>query len=368
MVIADETCGIKRHEILGGIRYTMKRLVNVTVGAAALLVVGLMINAYADDALNIGPTAVTEPQSVESSAVETPYSSFAIGADTYMGRSDMLGKHRFSDGMWAGSGAYYPSLSYLQWKGVRNDTVKLSMGMGELYTGSNTATHQPLECYWQKPVGNATVTVGKFWVPFGQQEWLYESKPGISAQWSGAHSSLIASANYSTELHHALVYLRGGRKIGKDAEVGASFALGHGLCSGSVHDRAIGLDTIVGFAGFRFYGEYNGFGAHTSGNSFKYLSGKLYYEKLGVLKPFVAKYWWHDNSDTLGNFRSTLYGVDYQLNPSIGIEGAISNTSDGNVSWLQLHWSWEKPFGISKSKVGPSNKRNVSQDTDKQPG
>lgn len=324
----------------------------IIITATSLLTAGLMLNAYGDDtAVSTGSTSIVDSPAIESSVPELVQPSFAIGADTYLGGSNMSGIHRFSDGIWAGAGAYYPSVSYLQWQGSRGDVVKLTAGMGEISTGSASYLHQPIEAYWQRPMGKAQVTVGKFWVPFAQQEWLYESKPGISAQWSGEKSSFIAAANLTTESHSPVMYLRGTRKVANDVEVGASLALGRGFCSDSSHNRGISLDTNIGFSGFRFYGEGNSFGARKSGNSFGYLSGKLYYEKLGTWKPFIANFRWNDKSGALGNFRSTACGIDYQLTPNIGVEGAIADTSGGNVSWVQVHWTWAKPFGISKKPI-----------------
>ncbi len=235
-------------------------------------------------------------------------------------------------------------LTYLQFRGAKGDTVKVSMGLGDVYTAADTTLHQPVEAYWQRPLGKGVVTVGKFWVPLGQQEWLYEAKPGVSMQWAGERSSLIASVNLSTQQHRPLMYARGSHKVGSDAEVGVSFALGSGFCSDTVHDRGMSLDSTVGYKGFRFYGEYNHFGAGAVGNAFRFLSGKLYYENLGAWKPFVAQYWWHDGSESFGNFRSRICGVDYQVTGSLSLEAALAGTSDGNTTWVQMHWAWEKPF------------------------
>ena len=278
----------------------------------------------------------------DANSTETSFPSIKMGMDTYWGVSDMPEKHSFTDGMWAGSGPAYPSLTYFQWESAGGYTAKLSLGVGEMYTDSETTLHQPVEAYWQAPAGKAVITVGKFWVPFAQQEWLYEAKPGIMARWAGARTSLTASANYNSNLHCPNVYIRGGYKVASDAELGLSYALGDGFCIDSIHERGIALDTTIGYAGWRLYGEYNHFDTHDSGNAFNYISGKLYYEKLGAFTPFVGVFSWNDRSDTFGQFRSTVYGLNYQVSPTLAIEGGVSSTSAGDVSWLQLHWNWQR--------------------------
>ena len=316
----------------------MRVRIGIITIVSALLAISLMPVARGDD------SAGAQPAVSEGSKSPALTSSLTLGMDSYSGTTDMPGSRRISDGMWAGSSACYPSLTYLQFRGAKGDTVKVSMGLGDLYTAADTALHQPVEAYWQRPVGNGVVTVGKFWVPLGQQEWLYEAKPGVSMQWAGERSSLIASVNLSTQQHRPLMFARGSHKIGSDAEIGVSFALGSGFCSDTVHDRGMSLDSNVGYRGLRFYGEYNHFGASTVGNAFRFLSGKLYYENLGAWKPFVAQYWWHDGSESFGNFRSRICGVDYQVTGSLSLEAALAGTSDGNTTWVQMHWAWEKPF------------------------
>lgn len=314
----------------------MRVRIGIITIVCALSAVGLAPIPRGDDSAGAQPAVSKGPPTLTS--------SFSMGMDSYSGTTNMPGSRRVSDGMWAGSSACYPSLTYLQFQGAKGNTVKVSLGLGDLYTSADATVHQPVEGYWQRPLGKGTMTVGKFWVPMGQQEWLYEAKPGVSMQWTGERSSLIASVNLSTLQHRPLMYARGSHKIGNDAEIGLSFALGSGFCSNTIHDRGISLDSNIGYKGFRLYNEYNQFGAKTAGNAFGFLSGKLYYENLGAWKPFVAQYWWHDNSETFGNFRSKLCGIDYQVTPSLSLEAALAGTSDGNTTWVQMHWAWEKPF------------------------
>jgi hypothetical protein len=332
---------IKRKEAKATMTSLIRKLVCVT-----LLLTTLVTVAYSDDTASPETADTEQSKSVEMPLLSSTFPSLKMGIDVYSGTSNMPGSRWMSDGMWAGAGAYYPSITYLQWNTVGERTVKLSMGMGDLYTDPESTLNQPVEAYWQAPMGKAVVTLGKFWVPFAQQEWLYEAKPGIMAQWAGERSSLVASTNYNTDSSRQNLYFRAGYKAAEDAEFGLSVALGDGFCSGSVHRRGIAMDTTIGFAGCRLYGEYNHFSARESGNDFRYISGKLCYEKLKALTPFVGVYKWDDDSDTFGRFRSTVYGLEYQISPTLAIQGAVAATSDGDVSWLQLHWNWERDFPL----------------------
>lgn len=269
--------------------------------------------------------------------------SLKMGMELYFGATDMPGQRYISDGMWAGQGTFYPSITYLEW-GQLGRTARVSLGTGDLYTNSESTLDQPVEAYVTTPLGKGTVTVGKYYVPFAQQEWLYEAKLGVKAEWGGDRTSLTASANYNEDSRKSFIYLRGAYKVAEDAEVGLSVASGEGFCSESVHDLGYSLDTTIGYGGCRFSGEWNHFYANEPGLDFNYVSGKLYYEKLGDWQPFLGVFSWNDRSDTFGSFRSTVYGVSYQASSSLAIEGALARTSEGSVTWLQFHWNWEKDF------------------------
>lgn len=301
----------------------MKLLSCMTAVLAVVLVFCALAPACADDVESTMPIAV-------------------LGIDAYLGTSDMAGSHRLTDGMWAGCGTFYPSIAYLQWNSPNGSTSRVSFGIGDLYTDSENDLDQPVEAYWQTPMGNTTLTFGKFWVPFAQQEWLYESKPGVMAQWERGRMSLVAAANYDVDFNTPKLYARGGYSLTEGIDIGLSYALGEGFCSDSIHNRGFALDTTIGFAGLRFYGEYNYFDADEPGNTFNYISGKLYYEGLGKITPFVGRFSWNDRSDAFGEFRSTVYGVTYQVSPTLSLEGAIADTTDGDVTWLQMRWNWEK--------------------------
>jgi hypothetical protein len=265
-----------------------------------------------------------------------------FGMETMAGVSNVPGYHRYSDGMWAGSGTAYPSVGYFKWDNGTGQAGKVSIGIGKMYTGTSAAVEQPVEAWWQAPASKkASVTVGKFWVPFAAQEWQYETKPGAMLNWQEGRNSVAFSANYNLHTHGMNGYWRAGRDLGHEAAVGLSFGLGRGLSYDSIHDKAWGLDATVAWNGFRLSGEYVGMVRHSS-DAFGSTFGKLQYEKLGAWKPFVSVYSWNDRSGQFGRFRSTVYGTAYQITPMLAVETAYAPTSNRRVQWLQLRWAWER--------------------------
>jgi hypothetical protein len=291
-------------------------------------------------------TAVCDDSAAATEITDSPsaIAPLSLGFELYQGTSNLAGVHRLTDGMWAGNGAYFPSVTYVEWTGLKGDVMKASIGVGRLYTEKESGTNQPVEAYWKKPLGKSTLTVGKFYIPFAQQEWLYLAQWGAMTEWTSGRVSFSASANYNKNLDRPNFYAKGNYQVAEDAQVALSLAAGKGFCTDSSHGRGVALDTNVGFKGWRFCGEYNHYDAGTSGDAFDFLSGKLYYEKFGKWKPFIAKYWWKDDCGELGNFRSNVIGADYELSPWLTIQGAISDTSDGTVSWLQFTSRWHTPL------------------------
>lgn len=290
-----------------------------------------------------GPGMCQEAPTATEIAESTALTPLSLGFEIYQGTSNMPGVHHLTDGMWAGNGAYFPSLTYVEYTGAKGDVIRTSVGIGQLYTEKEAGNNQPIEAYWKKPWGKSTVTVGKFYIPFAQQEWLYSSEWGALAEWSSGKYAFSASTTYNKDLNRPNFYLKSSYQMAEDAQVSLSLAEGKGFCTDSSHGRGLAVDTNVGFKGWRFTSEYNYYAASSS-NAFNFLYGKLYYEKLGKCKPFVGKYWWKDECGELGNFRCNVLGADYQLTPWLSMEGAISDTSDGTVSWLQFTTKWQLPL------------------------
>ena len=292
------------------------------------------------------PTQTQEEQAQKMHASEEPQENLNqgfAGLDFYAGRSNVEDARRFSHGFWAGSAPVYPGTFYLRWTMRKGAEAKLAIGTGDLYRSKNSALHQPHEAWYQTPRGSAKIMVGKFYVPFAVQEWEYETKWGAMAQKSIGATDLTASLNLDQATHRPNLYARAGRSLNSKINVGVSAALGRGISYGSVHDKALGADLTAGWRGFELLGEYVTFRSRAS-DRFSFAFAKISYDGLGKLQPFVARYRWNDKSDTFGNFRSSVIGLNYQILPTLSLETAYADTGERNVSWIQIHWTPEFKF------------------------
>lgn len=285
----------------------------------------------------VTPAAPVEPAE--------PTEPFKYGVDAYLGTSNLAGNGRFTDGFWAGSAAAYPSVAYIHWENGRGSAAKLSLGTGRLYTGPESTVDQPVEAWWRTPLGKSGVsaTIGQYWIPFAAQEWQYESKPGVMLSASRRAWDLSLSANYNRRTQSANTYARLGRRFGDAGVIGVSYGLGRGLSYNTDYDTAWAVDGTYAWRGWRISSEYDQMRGGGTSDPFYFAYGKLAYENLGAWKPFIGRYVWDDKgSGAFGDFRSTVYGLSFQATRTLTLEGAYAPASSKDVTWLQLHWVWER--------------------------
>ena len=208
----------------------------------------------------------SEKQSKEDASKDEPpakpraiRNQFKFGADLYYGISNATeGRSRINDGIWAGYGTIYPSLISFNWQADEAHGLRVSLGVGELFTASGTSLRQPVEATYQFPVaGGGTMTVGKYYVPFGIQEWEYESKYGAMFQSAHGATSFTGSLNYNFSRKAPNIYLRIGRQLSPRTTAGMSTGGGRGFFSHSSHALAFGVDLTHDFGGVQFCSEYN---------------------------------------------------------------------------------------------------------------
>lgn len=281
------------------------------------------------------------------------------GIEYYAGKSNLDGHRRFSDGFWIGSGPVYPASVYVRGTNRRGQEAKLAYGTGDLYQGSQSLVKQPFEAWVQSPVGKSKLTLGKYYVPFGLQEWQFETKWGGMLERSFGRNDLAVSANYDQNAHHSNLYARVARNENENLTVGISAGLGRGLSYGSTHDRAYGIDLTAKRYGFRLQSEYTALRDSENGN-FYFAYGRLTYEGWEKLQPFVARYSWNDKSGFLGQFGSTVIGATYQATDELGFEIATAKTSAKRVNWIQVHFEKEwRVFNKPKNRDDlPSQESN----------
>lgn len=234
-----------------------------------------------------------------------------------------------------------------EFRGIRNNLlfsnfIQLAGGRGAWssglswrsrpFTASGTSLRQPVEATYQFPItGGVTMTVGKYCVPFGIQEWKYEPKYGAMFQSAHGATSFTGSLNYNFSRKMPNIYLRIGRQLSPRTIAGMSTGGGRGLFSDLSHAPAFGVDLTHDFVGVQFCSEYNyGDGANSS---FQYVSGKLTFTKTGRFLPYLGAYYRHDSAQELGNFSSLVgelgYGMSRCLTDEDSYAGGKHETFSG---------------------------------------
>lgn len=319
------------------------------------------IGSVAANAITPATAAVHRPVSVSTVAIHlptlapgtvaihlpTPVSSpppIKIGFEDWIGVSNLQSLHHYSDGMWVGSNTASPSVGYLSYDDRKGSTAHLSIGIGADYTSAGITVQQPVEAWWQRPIGKARLTVGKYYVPFAQQEWEYETKPGAMLQWSRGADAWTVSTNYERSMKTANTYVRLVHTVSSTVALGFSAGAGKGFSFGSSLDRGLGVDGTVSWKNLQFVGEFDRMQGPSS-HQFDFGFGKLSYNGPSPWKPFVGIYSWGDNDGTFGRYQSGVVGLGYRLTSNITLEGGYApNAQEAGkpASWLQVHTTWEK--------------------------
>jgi hypothetical protein len=323
-----------------------------TILAATALLSAWGTSAARGQQLEQSPTPAGS--TVGPSGAETaPENTFAAGLDVYSGISNYEGVRRFSDGFWmAGAGLAYPSVAYLKMERRDGSSARLTMGAGDMYRGSSRTVNQPVEAWFQKPVGKLSVTAGKFWVPFALQEWQYESKYGVQLQRKLGQTDFIGSVNYDRVSQCPNLYFRAGHNFREGVSAGVSLAAGEGLSYGSLHNKAIALDASLQNGNLQFFSEFSVLQRRAS-DRFTFFHLKLIYDRDARLKPFAAFYKWNDRGDAFGDFRSLAAGATYTIRPELLVEGGLAATRDKNIFWIQLHLTLERNLRRSQPPFVP---------------
>lgn len=260
-------------------------------------------------------------------------SRLSVGLDAYAGLSDIPGQKRPTDQLWAAQTVFTPSVVYGRWSDGKGVTARAALGVGGATLRRPRLFPQPVELWVRKEFksGSDALTLGRFFAPFGQQEWQYESKSG--AQWeSGALSVAVQE--------RGRLYGRWSGSVAPGATLGVSAASGRGFSYGSVHDKGLGLDFLLEKKNWRVRAESDRFfGAQKS--RFRFDFGQLTWTGGGKIQPFVSRYTWHDSlaqsAGGLGAFRSEILGMNWGLRPGVSLETATARAEGHRVAWAQLH-------------------------------
>jgi len=177
---------------------------------------------------------------------EAPPRPFRLTIDLYQGISEIEGYRRASDGYWAGSGASLPSTVGVQWDAASGHGARLAFGIGEAFTANGLGFRQPAEATWRVPCGQAaSLSVGRFWLPFASQEWLYQPANGLLVEWMSGGMDVSASLTLTDERDRPNLHGRVGRQIAEGISAGLSAALGSGVSGGPSHIGGLGMDAVM---------------------------------------------------------------------------------------------------------------------------
>ncbi|MCS6777599.1 MAG: hypothetical protein NZ557_13770, partial [Chthonomonadaceae bacterium] len=242
---------------------------------------------------------------------------------------------RSTDGVWAGFGPFAPSHLSLNWRGDSGRSFRVSVGVGDLFNERGTTLRQPVELYYQLPARGGTLTAGKFFVPYGGFEWLYESRWGVMYQGRAGRADYAAAVVFNPVWRSANAYARVGRSWGGRTSLGVSASVGRGMMYSTSHGMAFGMDLGHDFGGVALNAEWNV--AHGQNGPFLFGFGRLALNRLGNFTPYVGFYTWGDRAGELGNFRSLLAGLNVRLNRFLALEGAFARAGGRDVFWVQSH-------------------------------
>lgn len=289
--------------------------------------------------------SITEPSTPENQVQPEATSALVFGVDLYHGLSNIEGYRRYDDHMWAGYGPFVPSTVYARYENERGYSAKLAIGTGDQFNTDDDEFYQPAEATISGPLSrNTRFTLGKFWVPFGLQEWEYESKPGAMLEWGRGEYGLALAATRNQSLGTGNYYGRLSKNWGEEATVGVSLAAGRGITFDSDHNRGIGLDARYNWRNFEATSELLRFTRDSSG-ALDFVWGRLAYKGWDKWTPYVSRYLWKDDLRQQGSFRSTVLGVQRQLTKALSVETAYGRVGGENKVWAELHYNWEWPVG-----------------------
>lgn len=263
--------------------------------------------------------------------------TFNVGAELYAGASDIPGYRSFFHGFWAGRETAYPSLVYMRAE-VNGWTAYGSLGLGRVEDVASA--RQLVEGYLRAPLSaNTGLTAGRFWIPFGLQEWQYESKPGAMLDASMGEAKVSIALVQNEALRRGNAYARAEWSPTDSATLGVSAGWGDGISYGTSHNQIAGADALIALGPIALSGE----AVRLSGApAFWFGFGQAEYTGLGDVRPFVALYGWNDKSAEIGSGSVTVAGLRFQANEWLLIEGGRSFAAGQANWWAQASIVFER--------------------------
>lgn len=322
---------------------TVIRIVKLTGYLAALagslLLMGSSPAEAQETEKTTGSVEVASPDGAKNEntppTLRRPLNSVRFGAEYYYGMSNFFGGWmRTTDAVWAGRMTFAPSNLNLNWNHGDRYSARFAVGIGDAYNGRRGLMDRTTEAYIStRSKAGDSFTIGKFFTPFSTNEWQYETKYGVMAQGVRGAYNFTASVQAGGGSKNASLYMRLGRQMGQRTSLGVSGGLGRGLSYGSSHNALFGADLSHDFNGIRLTSEYM-LGSGPNG-PFQFFTGRIAFTNLGRFQPYIGLYTWRDAAGEMGNFRSQLVGMSYQLTPLLTLDMGAGNTPGRGVFWFQ---------------------------------
>ncbi|WP_394795271.1 hypothetical protein [Armatimonas sp.] len=275
----------------------------------------------------------------QTEAPQAPVPGIHAGLDLYGGISSRPGRRRFADQLWAGNQIFTPSVGYLRWENGQKTSARVSVGVGDAVRGSNALYKQPVEAWAKQQVGAGSVTVGRFFTPFGLQEWQYEAREGV--QWESSAFTLAVQSNTTTKRTNG--YLRAPLVSTADTQLGVSLVTGKGFSYSSSFDQGAGIDATLTRGAFKLRSELDRFSGPQKAR-FEFAFGSVSYQRLPLeIQPYVSYYHWHDTSaaQAHGSYHTLIGGVTAPVGPNLSLDVATAQEGSRQNTWLQFHFTWE---------------------------
>jgi hypothetical protein len=266
-------------------------------------------------------------------ATPVPEKAVTVGVDLYAGLSDIPGQRRPTDQLWAGQTVFTPSVVYATWAGQRGTSARLALGVGGATLRTPRLFPQPVEAWVRQGKDGRALTLGRFFAPFGQQEWQFQARNGAMVE--------VGRLTLAAQ-ERGMLYGRWSAPVAPGATLGVSAASGRGFSYGSVYNRGAGLDLAAAGSGWQLRAEsdrfYGPFGAR-----FRFDFARLEWTRNRAVQPFVSRYDWHDSQSeaagALGSFRSEIVGATWPITPQLSLETATARASGRRVAWAQVRFT-----------------------------
>lgn len=256
-----------------------------------------------------------------------------VRGNIYWGLGNLNGPiRRLTDGQWAGASSQDPSTLSLSWSDGTEKAL-MSVGVGEMYLGPNRVESQPAEFWYRRGSSDRHWTFGKHYVPFGLQEWEYETRWGGMFESLRGPTKVSVSASFEETTQAVVMMARLAREVGGNSTLGVSAAGGRGWSYGTSFSRGYGMDITTTADKLTLTGEL--LEGRSRQERFRFAFVRASWQATEDLCPFLAWYHVRDSGQEMEPLRSIVLAVEYDVNSTLTIEPGVGRANGRSVWWVQ---------------------------------